>query len=293
TGWDYLGEAGIGRVQYNDESDGAPSLGAPYPWLLAWCADIDITGYRRPSSYYRETVFGLRHEPYIAVQRPQNYSREHGMGPWTWTDSISSWTWDVPAGSPVKVEVYSDADEVELLLNGSPAGRAPAGPDHRFRADFELTYEPGELVAVGYIGGAEQGRTTLRTATADVRLTADADRTELRADHSDLSYVAIEFRDPSGTLATNAEHTVAVTVEGAGVLQGLGSARPDTTETYTAASHTSFDGRLLAVVRPTGAGEITVHVSADGFEPVVLGLAASAADANETAGLRDAVTVPA
>lgn len=289
TGWDYLGEAGIGRVQYNDESEGAPALGAPYPWLLAWCGDIDITGYRRPASYYRQTVFGLRHEPYIAVQRPQNYAREHGMGPWTWTDSISSWSWDVPAGSPVKVEVYSDADEVELLLNGSPVGRAPAGPDHRFRAEFELTYEPGELVAVGYVGGVEQGRTTLCTATADVRLTANADRTGLRADHSDLSYVAIEFRDANGTLATNVEHRVAVTVEGAGVLQGLGSARPDTTETYTAASHTSFDGRLLAIVRPTMAGAVTVHVSADGFEPVTVSLLASAADAGEAAVLGNEV----
>lgn len=289
TGWDYLGEAGIGRVQYNDESDGAPSLAAPHPWLLAWCGDIDITGYRRPASYYRETVFGLRHEPYIAVQRPQNYAREHGMGPWTWTDSISSWSWAVPAGSPVKVEVYSDADEVELLLNGSPVGRVPAGADHRFRADFELSYEPGELVAVGYINGAEQGRATLRTATGDVRLAADADRTELVADHSDLSYVAIEFRDAHGNLATNVEHTITVTVEGAGVLQGLGSARPDTIETYTAENHTSFDGRLLAVVRPTTAGEITVKISADGFEPVTISLTASAPDAVEAAGLRDKV----
>lgn len=191
------------------------------------------------------------------------------------------------------MEVYSDADEVELLLNGSPVGRVPAGPDHRFRADFELTYQPGELVAVGYIGGAEHGRTTLRTATGDVRLTTDADRTELRADHADLSYVAIEFRDAHGNLATNVEHTVTVTVEGAGVLQGLGSARPDTTETYTAENHTSFDGRLLAVVRPTTAGEITVHVRADGFEPVTVSLTASAADPKEAAGLRDEVTAGA
>jgi fumarylacetoacetate (FAA) hydrolase family protein len=87
--------------------------------------------------------------------------------------------------------------------------------------------------------------------------------------------------------------TVTVTVEGAGVLQGLGSARPDTTETYTAENHTSFDGRLLAVVRPTTAGEITVHVRADGFEPVTVSLTASAADAKEAAGLRDAVTAGA
>jgi beta-galactosidase len=290
TGWDYLGEAGIGRVQYTDGTDGKPALGAPYPWLLAWCGDIDITGYRRPASYYRETVFGLRHEPYIAVQRPQNYAREHGMGPWTWTDCISSWSWDVAEGSPVRVEVYSDADEVELLLNGSAVGRAPAGAAHRFRAHFELTYEPGEPVAVSYVNGAEEARTTLRTATGAIHLTAGADRTELVADHSDLSYLAIEFRDASGSLATNVEHSVTVTVEGVGVLQGLGSARPDTEELYTSKSHTSFDGRVLAVVRPTAQGEITVHVSADGFEPVTVSLTATAPKTSEK---RAGVTVPA
>jgi beta-galactosidase len=270
TGWDYLGEAGIGRVHYADETGGKPSFGAPYPWLLAWCGDIDITGYRRPASYYRETVFGLRHEPYIAVQRPENHDRECSTGQWSWSDSISSWSWNVPAGSPVRVEVYSDADEVELQLNGQTIGRRPAGREHRFRADFDLTYYPGELVAIGYTGGLEQARTVLRSATGDIRLMAEADRAEITADHTDLSHITIEFRDAEGNLATNVERTVAVTVEGAGVLQGLGSARPATEETYHAPSHTSFDGRLLAVVRPTGTGEITVTATAEGYAPATV-----------------------
>jgi beta-galactosidase len=61
TGWDYLGEATLGRTTY--VGDGAENSGPDFPWLLAWCGDNDITGYRRPSSYYREIVFGLRHEP--------------------------------------------------------------------------------------------------------------------------------------------------------------------------------------------------------------------------------------
>ena len=75
TGWDYLGEAGIGRVDYPDEDYVATGISAPYPWLTGWVGDIDITGHRRPQSYYRETVFGLRHEPYIAVHRPQFHGR--------------------------------------------------------------------------------------------------------------------------------------------------------------------------------------------------------------------------
>ena len=57
TGWDYLGEVGLGRVEYGEDRG---LLMGDYPWLAAWCADIDITGGRRALSYLREVVFGLR-----------------------------------------------------------------------------------------------------------------------------------------------------------------------------------------------------------------------------------------
>jgi len=61
---------------------------------------------------------------------------------------------------------------------------------------------------------------------------------------------------------------VTVQVSGPGVLAGLGSARPRTQEPFGGSRCTTFDGRALAIVRPTGPGEITVHVDADGCEPV-------------------------
>gem|GEM_PF-4965641 len=58
------------------------------------------------------------------------------------------------------VEVYADAEEVELLLDGESIGVAPAGPDHRFRASFVTTYRTGELVAVTRTNGIETGAAT-------------------------------------------------------------------------------------------------------------------------------------
>ncbi|WP_395400473.1 glycoside hydrolase family 2 TIM barrel-domain containing protein [Arthrobacter sp. UC242_113] len=277
TGWDYLGETGIGRVRYA----GDDAFGAPYPWIAAWCGDIDLTGYRRPASYYREIVFGLRHEPYIAVQRPETHAADAAMGQWSWSDSISSWTWNTAPGSPVRVEVYSDADEVELLLNGTSIGRAPTGAGHAYRATFDLHYQPGELTAVGYLNGREQSRTTLHSAAGPISLTATPDRALIRADDTDLSFVALEFRDETGTLATHVNGSITVTVEGPGVLQALGSGRPHTEEKYTANQHTSFDGRALAIVRPTGAGPITLTGRAAGYEPVGLTIRASDGEPHE------------
>ncbi|QHF24564.1 DUF4982 domain-containing protein [Rathayibacter sp. VKM Ac-2804] len=267
TGWDYLGEAGIGRVQHLSD-DEAPLFAAPYPWLAAWCGDLDITGHRRPASYYRETVFGLRHEPYIVVHRPEHHGATRHSSPWTWSDSIASWSWDVAVGSPITVEVYSDADEVELLLNGDSIGRAPAGRDNRYRATFETQYAPGELTAVAVTGGAEVSRTSLPTASSDLRMKVNADRDQLVDDSSDLSFITIELHDDKGTLVTCDDRLITVNVSGAGILQGLGSARPDTTEKFDAREFTTFDGRLLAVIRPTGAGRITVDVTANGLDRV-------------------------
>jgi len=64
TGWDYLGEVGIGATAFAEESDAVPALEREFPYLTAWCGDLDITGHRRPISYYREIVFGLRSEPW-------------------------------------------------------------------------------------------------------------------------------------------------------------------------------------------------------------------------------------
>ena len=275
TGWDYLGEAGIGRMQY-PTGDEPSVFAAPYPWLTAWCGDIDITGLRRPASYYREIVFGLRHEPYIAVQRPQHHGAPQHASAWTWTDSISSWSWNTADGSPVTVEVYSDAEEVELLLNGQSVGRAPAGRDHRFRSSFELDYQPGELTAVAIIGGEEVSRTSLYTPSAMATLAVTADREQLTDNFSDLSFVTIELRDDKGVLITDADRIINVDVRGAGALQGLGSARPDTTEKFDAHECTTFDGRILGIIRPTGVGEITVDVTTDGTDPVRLTLRVSA-----------------
>ena len=69
-------------------------------------------------------------------------------------------------------------------------------------------------------------------------------------------------------MSLGADREVTVTVDGPGVLQGFGSAAPATEESYLDDVHTTFDGRALAVVRPTGPGAIIVTVAAEGCDPV-------------------------
>jgi beta-galactosidase len=267
TGWDYLGEVGVGRVEYGDapSASGMTAFTADYPWLTAWCGDLDITGCRRPQSYYRETVFGLRRAPYIAVLRPEHRGRHlvHAS-PWAFRDVAASWTWPGYESTPVEIEVYSDADEVELLVNGRSCGRSPAGEKQGFRATFEARYEPGQLEAVAWRNGNPAERTVLRTATGPVRLSLHADRTEITASAGDAAFIEISVVDGANQVHPGGDRSVTVSVAGSGALQGLASANPKSEEPFTASTCTTFEGRALAVVRPTGDGTITVTVEAEG-----------------------------
>lgn len=270
TGWDYLGESGIGRPHYADTTTGVQG---PFPWLTAWCGDIDITGQRRPASYLREIAFGLRAEPYLAVRRPERYGEATGPNAWGWSDSLATWTWNAAVGSPIQVEIYSGAGEVELLLNGRSIGRQGAGRVNGFTAVFECRYEPGTLEAVAFADGTETARTSLVTAGTDTVLRARVDRVGLCGD-ADLAFVDITFEDADGVMHTTADQRIEVSLDGPGVLQGLGSADPTTLESFTANSCRTYLGRALAVIRPTGTGAITVTVSTDASAPAVLELTA-------------------
>lgn len=259
TGWDYLGEVGLGRTDYTDDPEVRGGGDPDYPWLTAWAGDIDIVGFRRPQSHFREIVYGLRTDPYIAVLRPQHFGDRRLEMQWAWSDAISSWTWDVPVGAPIELEVYGDADEIELLVNGVAVSRRTMTVADDYTARFETTYQPGEISANAYREGVIIGTAALRTA-GESSIEAVADRQLIEAGTRDLAYVTIELRDEQGVLDTAHDEAIDVEVSGAGCLQALGTGRPETDEAFGAHRRLLFDGRAVAIIRPTSAGEIKVTV---------------------------------
>lgn len=263
TGYDYLGEAGCGIFYY----DGTQNFNGVFPDRTAYIGDIDIIGYRRPISYLREIVYGLRKEPYIAVERVDKYGLQHSCTAWMLKDNIASWTWPGYEGKPANVDVYSDADEVELVLNGKSLGKKPAGETHEFTASFEMTYEPGELLAINYKNGVETGRHLLQTADQKVEMQIECEDTMVNADGYDLAYVTVKLTDEKGVENLHAKKKITVSVEGAGMLQGFGNADPRAVESYDNTTWETYDGYAMAVVRAgTKEGDILVKFEAEGCE---------------------------
>lgn len=243
TGWDYIGEAGVGVPAYRPGEGG---FGAQFPCQLAYCGDIDITGFRRPASYFREIVFGLRKKPYITVRDPAHYGQTPIKTPWVLSDSHSTWSWRGFEGKRAEVEVYSPGAEVELLQDGVSLGRRPAGAAAGFIALFETTYRPGTLTAIAYDGDTELGRSELVSAGEAAAIAAEAE-----SGGGGQIYVRLTLRDGAGRIVTDSDAELTVEISG-GRLIGLGSGDPKPLHNYTESVTRTFFGRALAIVQKAG-----------------------------------------
>ena len=262
TSMDYLGEAGCGGVSY----EGDTLIRGRYPWHHAYCGDIDICGFKRPQSYYRDCVWGLAKVPYIAVYKPQNHGRKVEVSAWGWPDVVNSWTWTGYEGKPTTVEIYSTAGEIELFLNGRSLGRKPAGRKNKYTAVYELCYEPGELLAIGYDNKGEISRSVLKTTGSPAAIRLTPDRNLLKAEFGDLSYITVELLDAMGNVVPSADNDIFFSACGAGSLLAVGNSNPISEEMYTGSHRKAYEGRAMAVVRANGdSGTITFTAMAEGI----------------------------
>jgi beta-galactosidase len=261
TSIDYLGESGIGRVTVDDPT---PFFAAnPWPYHLANCGDIDLCGFKRPQSYYRDLLWGVRTAPFIAVLDPQLFGKKLQFNQWGWDPVNDNWDFPGQEGQPTRVDVYSVDEEVELFVNGASVGRKPAGAVEKNIASFEVTYQPGTVEVVAYSAGKEVERTSLRTAGSPTALRAEVDRPEIHCEFGDLAYVTVEVVDPDDCVVKWTDPEVSFEVTGAGEIIAVGTANPMSEELYTGNKRKAWNGRLMAVIRSNGqAGEITLKASA-------------------------------
>jgi beta-galactosidase len=254
TALDYLGESGIGR-QHLDGED-APLL-ASYPWHHANCGDLDLCGFKRPQSFYRDVVWGRGEPLYLAVHAPVD--GKPTVTRWGWPDAWPSWTWPGHEGRSLRVDGYTACDWVELFLDGESLGRArPEG----LVAAFDVPYRPGTLRAVG-ANGAEL---ELRTAGAPTRLRVTPDRDRVSRGERGLVFVTVEVLDDAGAVHPGADHVVTFAAGGPGAVKAVGNGDPMSTEPYVGERRRAYRGRCLVVLESTGErGDVRLRAEADGL----------------------------
>jgi len=263
TGWDYIGESGAGFPVY--EEDDESTL---FPSQFSTAGDMEITGFRKPVSFYRQMVWGLTQEPCIGVQPPWRFGQHLKTNPWQKNDTVSCWTWQGYEGKPVYVEVFAPGDEVELFVNGRSLGRKPSGDSVDFLAKFEAVYEPGDITAVCYEKGVELSSTTLRTAEGNVGLRLSAEALPA-GDQAELAYIDVTIADDQDNVVADRDLPLHASVTG-GELLGFGTGDPRQADNFCEPRTVSWRGRALAIVKRMPGEQITLTVEAQGMEPAVL-----------------------
>ena len=265
TAFDYIGEASIGWRGYFQEQKF-------YPWNLAYCGDIDICGWKRPQSYYRDALW-KENQVSVFVKPPtpsfEPNPKRQSWSKWHWHDVVQNWNWPGQLNKPLEVNVYSSCEEVELFLNGKSLGRKPTNRQTTFLATWTVPYQPGILKAVGFSKGQPGPTSELVSAARPTQIKLTPDRSRIVADGQDLSYVTVELTDERGTRNPEANNTINFSVSGPGSIVAVANANPVSTESYQQPKRKAWQGRCLVIVKANQQpGQIKLVAASAGLRSV-------------------------
>jgi beta-galactosidase len=192
-----------------------------------------------------------------------------------WTDKdilhISPhWNWPEKVGKPIEVWVNSNADEVELFLNGKSLGKKTMPRNSHL--NWEVNYEPGTIEAIGYKKGKKLTSKVETTGTA-FNVVLSPDKTILTADGKDATVVNISIKDDKGREIPTADNLVKFYLSGDAKIIGVGNGDPSSHEPDKcpdgAWQRSAFNGKCQVIILAgKTAGSIKLEAKANGLQPV-------------------------
>jgi beta-galactosidase len=254
TGFDYLGEP---TPYFSGRTAGA----ADWPARSSYFGMVDLAGFPKDRYYLYQSQW---------LQAPMVHLLPH-------------WNWAGHEGRPIPVMAYSNADEVELLLNGRSLGRktrssqtwempvgANVSPNLKFTTKYRLIwqvpYETGTLRAVAYRDGKQVAADEVRTAGPPARIRLIPDRSRIAGDGDDLSFITVRIEDRNGVLCPEADNQVQFRITGAGRIEAVDNGNAASVEPFHADRRTAFKGLALVIVRGLNtAGQIRVIATSAGL----------------------------
>ena len=190
TGFDYRGEP------------------HPFGWpqVSSQSGLIDLCGFPKDTYYYLKSWWGNKPVLHIAAH----------------------WNWKNETAKDIKVVVYSNCEQVELLLNNESLGKKTMSVNGHL--ELSVKYQPGVLLAVGYNNSKEIITSKIETTDKPFAIQSTADRNEIKADGQDVSVITIQVNDNYGRMVPNAENEIHFSVTGPGRIIGVGNGNPSSHE---------------------------------------------------------------
>ncbi len=175
------------------------------------------------------------------------------------------WNWQ--PGQMVDLWVYySNADEVELFLNGKSLGTKSKQGDE-LHLVWKVPFEQGTVKAVSRKNGKEILVQEIKTAGNATKILATADRSEISADGEDLSFITVEVLDENGTMVPDAGNQIQFEISGDAQIVGVDNGNPISHESLKGTTIKAFNGKCLVVVQAgEKKGEVVLTAKTDGLK---------------------------
>jgi len=246
TGFDYRGEA-------NPLS---------WPAVNSEFGIVDLCGFPKDIFYYLQSWWGTK--PVIHI--------------------MPHWNWKEREGENVKVTIYSNTEEVELVLNNKSLGKKTM--EKNGHLDWNVTYQPGTLVAKGFTRGKPSISEQIATTDVPAKVILISDRMVLNADGEDVAVITVQLEDTKNRIVPTANNEVAFILSGPGKIIGVGSGDPASHDPEQFVENSSnpgpqwkrktFNGLAQIIVKTTTqTGNITLTANSDGMAPAFLSLSSS------------------
>ncbi len=258
-----IGLAYWGAIDYLGESQGWPAKG--------WAQGVfDISLNPKPKAYFMKSFFSDEPLVRLSVMEDKNAGVEWN-GIITGNDRQSE-LWNRPEGSKANLVIYTNCDEVELLLNGKSLGRRENPKDAKSRNKITwngIDYKKGKIEAVGYRQGKAVARHALETTGKAVKIVAEADNSQWQADGQDLQHIRLRAVDSKGRTVLTCQDELTFTVDGDARLVAVTNGDINSHELNATNHRQLWQGQAMVILHAGSApSKITLTTDSKTFKAV-------------------------
>jgi len=259
TGFDYIGEP----TPYNTDATNLLNFSDPVQKQRMADEMARLGKLRVPS---RSSYFGIIDLAGFPKDRYYLF-QSHWRPDLPMAHILPHWNWPERVGQVTPVFVYTSGDEAELFLNGKSLGRKTrAQNEYRFRWD-NVVYEPGELRVKTYKNGKPWAEAVMRTTGPAAKVMLAPDRSTLRADGDDLSFVTVAIADKDSAMAPRASNLIKFSITGPAEIVAVDNGDATSFESFQASERKAYNGLALVIVRTKRGekGEIKLTAQSEGL----------------------------
>ena len=259
-----IGLAYWGAIDYLGESQGWPAKG--------WAQGVfDISLEPKPKAYFMRSFF-VPDEPMVSIAIIDKKGDMMWNGVQTGNDGMSS-HWNRQPGKELQLITYTNADEVELKLNGKSLGRKKNPKnDSKQRNQIKwdgIKFAEGTLLAIAYNNGKDVAHHQIQTTGKAVKLSALADNIEWKADGMDLMHVRVEAIDRKGWRVPMAQDELFFEVEGDAQIVAVTNGDINSEELNVQNHRRLWNGSAMVILRAgRNPSKVILRTKAKGFKTI-------------------------